>query len=514
MKHKAPRALFSPDLWQGTHPQLTIMAMLVVIGFSIATIANDAAANQLFAAVKIWLESNLGWLYIVIVCAIFFFCLFLMLSPFGRIRLGADNEKPEFSTFSWFAMLFSAGVGVGLLFWSIAEPIYHFQANPFMDMRGEEPGTAAAAETAIGIAVFHWGLHAWAIYALTGLCLAYFAYRKGMPLTIRSALHPILGERIYGPIGHAVDLLAVFATIFGVATTLGLGVVQINTGLNYLFGIGVSISNQIIVITLVTAAATFSAVSGVEKGIRRISEWNIRLTIILLSIFLVAGPTVFIIGVFFTSLGDYATEFIGMGAWIAPLESRNWQGSWTIFYWAWCGAWAPFVGMFIARISRGRTIREYLIGAMVIPTLVGMLWLSIFGGTAMYIELFGAGGLTQAVNTDMTTALYRCIELLDLGAATWAVAALATLLLLTWFVTSADSGTLVLCTILSMGNRHPPKFLRLFWGVSEGLVTAALLMAGGIAALKSISIIVALPFLLILVLMAAGLGSALYRDRG
>jgi choline/glycine/proline betaine transport protein len=355
---------------------MTIMAMLVVIAFSITTIVNDVAANQLFMNIKMWLEGNLGWLYILIICAIFFFCLFLMLSPFGRIRLGADNEKPEFSTFSWFAMLFSAGVGVGLLFWSIAEPIYHFQANPFLAMRGEQPNTEAAAQTAIDIAVFHWGLHAWAIYALTGLCLGYFAYRKGMPLTIRSALYPILGDRIYGPIGHAVDLLAVFATIFGVATTLGLGVVQINTGLNYLFGIDVSTSNQIIVITLVTAAATVSAVSGVEKGIKLISEWNIRLTVILLSIFLLAGPSVFIVTVFFTSLGDYLSEFISMGVWIAPLESRSWQGNWTIFYWAWCGAWAPFVGMFIARISRGRTIREYLVGAMVIPTLVGMLWLS------------------------------------------------------------------------------------------------------------------------------------------
>jgi choline/glycine/proline betaine transport protein len=513
LNHKARRAVFNLGLWKGTHPQMTIMAMLVVIAFSITTIVNDVAANQLFMNIKMWLEGNLGWLYILIICAIFFFCLFLMLSPFGRIRLGADNEKPEFSTFSWFAMLFSAGVGVGLLFWSIAEPIYHFQANPFLAMRGEQPNTEAAAQTAIDIAVFHWGLHAWAIYALTGLCLGYFAYRKGMPLTIRSALYPILGDRIYGPIGHAVDLLAVFATIFGVATTLGLGVVQINTGLNYLFGIDVSTSNQIIVITLVTAAATVSAVSGVEKGIKLISEWNIRLTVILLSIFLLAGPSVFIVTVFFTSLGDYLSEFISMGVWIAPLESRSWQGNWTIFYWAWCGAWAPFVGMFIARISRGRTIREYLVGAMVIHTLVGMLWLSIFGGTAMYIELFGSGGLTQAVNTDMTTALYRCIELLDLGSATWTVAALATFLLLTWFVTSADSGTLVLCTILSMGNKHPPIHLRLFWGVSEGLVTAALLLAGGIAALKSISIIVALPFLLILILMSLGLASALYRDR-
>jgi len=315
-------------------------------------------------------------------------------------------------------------------------------------------------------------------------------------------------------VGHAVDLLAVFATIFGVATTLGLGVVQINAGLNYLFGTAIAVSNQILIIAVVTAVATFSAVSGVEKGIKKLSEWNIRLTVILLTVFTIAGPTLFIVSVFFTSFWDYLVGFIPMGLWIEPESGVNWQGGWTIFYWAWCGAWAPFVGMFIARISKGRTIREYLIGAMVVPTVVGMLWLSIFGGTAIHIELFGVGGLTEAVNQDLTTALYRCIELLDMGAATWMVAALATTLLLTWFVTSADSGTLVICTILSMGSMNPPRRFRIFWGVGEGLVTAALLLAGGIAALKSISIIVALPFLIILLLMAMGLGFALRRDPG
>ena len=501
-------------LWKNTHPQMTVMAMIVVVVFCIATIGNHEAASSLFSAIKLWIETHLGWLYISIVCAIFFFSLFLMVSPLGRIKLGSDDQQPEFSRFSWFAMLFSAGVGVGLLFWSIAEPIYHFQGNPFQEMLGVEPNTAEAAQLGLNIAIFHWGLHAWGIYALTGLCLGYFAFRQGLPLTIRSALYPILGDRIYGPVGHAVDLLAVFATIFGVATTLGLGVVQINAGLNYLFGTAIAVSNQILIIAVVTAVATFSAVSGVEKGIKKLSEWNIRLTVILLTVLTIAGPTLFIVSVFFTSFWDYLVGFIPMGLWIEPESGVNWQGGWTIFYWAWCGAWAPFVGMFIARISKGRTIREYLIGAMVVPTVVGMLWLSIFGGTAIHIELFGVGGLTEAVNQDLTIALYRCIELLDMGAATWMVAALATTLLLTWFVTSADSGTLVICTILSMGSMNPPRRFRIFWGVGEGLVTAALLLAGGIAALKSISIIVALPFLIILLLMAMGLGFALRRDPG
>ena len=496
----------------GVNPVMAILSLVVVAGFVLFTILNSSVANEAYSTAKAWIESDLKWLYILIVCAIFFFSVWLMFSQFGKVKLGGEDQSPEFSRFAWFAMLFSAGVGIGLLFWSIAEPIYHFQGNPFLDMHNIQPGTVEASQVALRITMFHWGLHGWAIYAFTGLCLAYFSYRRGLPLTIRSALYPIFGDRIFGPIGHTVDLLAVFGTVFGVATTLGLGVVQMNSGLNYLFGLPISTTNQVLIIAAVSAISTVSTVIGVNKGMKVLSEWNIKLTVVLLGFFLLAGPTVYILGLYVTSIGDYLTHIISMGFWVDPDASRNWQGNWTIFYWGWWIAWAPFVGMFIARISRGRTIREFLVGAMVVPTSIGFLWLCIFGGTALHMEIFGSGGLVDVVNKDLTAALYQTIELLNVDWATRSVAALATLLIITWFVTSADSGTLVICTLLSMGDIHPPRRFRIFWGAGIGVVTAAILLAGGLTALQNISIIVALPFSIVLILMAWGLSVSLYKN--
>ncbi|WP_206020014.1 BCCT family transporter [Pseudomaricurvus alkylphenolicus] len=498
--------------WPGSHPSMPIMASVLVTFFVLFTIVNGGLANELYLGIKVWIESKLGWFYILFVNIALLFCLWPLMGRVGNIRLGGKDAKPDFSRFTWFSMLFSASIGIGLMFWSIAEPIYHFQDNPFMELEGVTSNTMGAAQLGLRLTFFHWGVHGWAIFALTGLSLAYFSYNKGLPLAIRSTLYPLLGERIYGPFGNSVDLLAVFGTVFGVATSFGLGVSQMNTGFSYLFDIEISVFNQVLIIASVTTIATLSTASGVEKGMRFISEWNIKLSAVLLVFFLITGPTLFLLDLYKSSVGDYLAHVIQLGFWIDPRESPNWQGAWTIFYWGWWISWSPFVGIFIARISRGRTIREFLVGVIIVPCFLTFFWICVFGGTGIHMEIFGEGGIEDVINTDLTMALYRTIELLNVDQLTWIVSALATFLILTWFVTSADSGTLVVCTLLSMGDRHPTQRSRVFWGISIGLVAAALLLAGGLEALKSVSTIVALPFSMVLLLMAVSLAKSLKKD--
>lgn len=499
------KMLAKKGLFHGVHPGMGIASKAMVLVFVLFTIMNVDFANSIYSDIKTWIQTTLNWYYVTVVSLVLFFSIWVAFSRFGNLRLGKDDEKPEFGFFTWFSMLFSCAIGTGILFWSIAEPIFHFQGNPFIKMAGIEAGTAEAAQMAMRITLFHWGLHGWAIYIIVGLILAYFAYRRGLPLTVRSALYPILGDRIYGPIGHAVDLLAIFSTLFGTATTLGLGVSQMNAGLNYLFDLEISTTSQVILIAVISVVGTLSAVSGVEKGIKFLSIWNIRISAILILFFLFAGPTVFLLGLFATSVGDYMWNLIPMGFWTDPNPESQWQGWWTIFYWGWWLSWGPLVGMFIARISRGRTIRQFLLSALIIPPLGGFLWLVIFGGTALHIELYGAGGIVDAVNADMTLALYQTIEALGVEALTWPMAALATFMIITWFVTSADSGTLVICTILSVGNSNPPQRFRIIWGLGLGAVAAVLLMAGGLKALQTASIAAALPFSVVLLFMCAAL---------
>ena len=499
-------------VFSGINPSMGILAKAMVVAFLVFTIINVDYAGGVYADIKNWIQTTLNWYYVSLISVFFFLSIWLITGRLGSLRLGADDERPEFSFFSWFAMLFGAGMGIAMLFWSIAEPIFHFQGNPFITMAGIEAGTAEAAQVAMRISFFHWGFHGWAIYAIAGLAMAYFAFRKGLPLTIRSALYPLLGDKIYGPTGHAVDLLGVFATIFGVATSLGLGVSQMNAGLNYLFGMEISVINQVILIAVISVAATFSAVSGVAKGIRILSELNIKLTTILFLFFLFAGPTVFLLGFYFTSIGDYLANMVPMGFWTDPNPESQWQGWWTVFYWGWYISWAPFVGMFIARISRGRTVREFMLGVILVPCLVSFLWLTLFGGTALHMELYGDGGIVTAVNDNLTTALYVTLEALNVEWATWMMAALATLMILTWFVTSADSGTLVICTLLSMGSENPPQKFRVIWGLGVGAVAAVLLLAGGLKALQAASVAAALPFSIVMILMIIGLLSSMLSD--
>ncbi|SFT88156.1 BCCT family transporter [Pseudomonas marincola] len=499
-------------LFAGVNPTMATSSLVMVIGFVLFTVLYSDLANSLYTGAKQWIESSLGWYYIAVVSGVLFFTFWVGLSRFGNLRLGRDDEHPEFSNFSWFAMLFSAAVGTGLLFWSIAEPVMHMQGNPFMEMAGVAANTPEAAQIALRVTMFHWGLHGWCIYIIVGLILAYFTYRRGLPLTIRSALYPLLGERIYGPIGHAVDLLAIFSTLFGTATTLGLGVAQMNAGLNYMFGMEISTTSQLLLIAATSVVATLSAVSGVRKGILWLSEWNIRLSSILFLFLLLAGPTVFLLGLYATSLGDYLANFIPMGLWTDPNPERQWQGWWTIFYWGWWLSWGPFVGMFIARISRGRTVRQVVLGGMLAATLGAFLWVVIMGGTGVYLQLAGTVNLSEIANNDLTMVLYKTIEGLNVQWATMGMASLATLMIVSWFVTSADSATLVICTILSMGNENPPQRFRVIWGLGLGALAGVLLLSGGLKGLQAATIAAALPFSFILLTICYCLVRALHDE--
>ena len=528
MSNIESRRVASKGVWEGLHPAMGIASKGMVAAFVVFTALYVDFANSLYSAIRGWIESALNWYYVSAVAAMLFVCLYLMCSRFGSVRLGDDDSRPEFSNFSWFAMLFSAGVGIGLLFFGIAEPMFYFDNtapwgypnNPFADQAGAAAMNETRAVFAMRVTYFHWGFHGWAVYVVVGLCLAYFGFRKKLPLTLRSALYPVIGDRIYGPVGHAVDLLAVFGTVFGVATSLGLGVSQMAAGLHHLFGIDAGTLTQVILIAAISVVATLSAVSGVGKGIRIISEWNIWLSVVLLAFFLFGGPTKWLLGFFVTTAGDYLWNVIPMGFQTFNAEgAAAWQGGWTIFYWGWWISWAPFVGMFIARISRGRTIREFMVGVMFVPTTIAFFWLCIFGGNAIHTELQAAGGvgtagIAQLVRDwNLPAALYGTVDLVTgLSWLNWAMAALATLLLATWFITSSDSGTLVITTMLSMGDDNPPQRFRIVWGLGEGLVAAVLLFAGGLKALQTASIAAALPVSVIMLLMAYGIVKSLHED--
>ena len=528
MQEKPPIQVAETGVWKGLNPAMGLASKGMVAAFVVFTALNVEFANSIYSAVRSWVESALNWYYISALVVMVFVCIYLMCSRHGAVKLGDDDSKPEFSNFSWFAMLFSAGVGIGLLFFGIAEPMFYFDNtepwgypnNPFADRELVTEMNEERAALAMRVTYFHWGFHGWAVYVMIGLCLAYFGFRKKLPLTLRSSLYPVIGDRIYGPIGHAVDLLAVFGTVFGVATSLGLGVSQMATGLNFLFGVDPGTTTQVILIAVISLVATLSAVSGVGNGIRIISEWNIWLSVVLLAYFLFGGPFQWLMGFFVTTVGDYLWNVIPMGFQTFNEEGASaWQGGWTIFYWGWWISWAPFVGMFIARISRGRTIREFMLGVMFVPTTIAFFWLCIFGGNAMYLELtaeggVGTAGIAQLIRDwNLPAALYGTIErMTDVHWLNWAMAALATFLLATWFITSSDSGTLVITTMLSMGDDNPPQRFRIVWGVGEGFVAAALLLAGGLKALQTASIAAALPVSVIMLLMTYGIVKSLNED--
>ena len=462
-------------------------------------------ASLVFSDLQSWLLTNLGWLYMGSVAGFFMLVIYLAFSRFAHLRLGADDSEPEYSYGSWFAMLFSAGMGIGLMFFGVSEPMTHFLEPPV-----GEGGTIDAARNAMQVTFFHWGLHAWAIYIIIGLALAYFSFRHDLPLTLRSALYPVIGDKIYGKWGNAVDIFAILGTMCGVATSLGIGVMQVNAGLNYLFGLPVSIMVQVALIAAITCAATVSVVAGLDAGIRRLSELNLVLALLLMVFVLIAGPTVMLLSSLIQNIGMYLSGLVDMTFRIYAYEPNEWIGNWTLFYWAWWISWSPFVGMFIARISRGRTIREFILGVLLVPSGFTFLWLTIFGNSGLWLEMHEAGaGLATAVQTNMPTAIFVLLDQLPLTGIT---SALATMLIVTFFVTSSDSGSLVIDIISSGGAENPPVWQRIFWAVSEGAVAATLLVAGGLAALQTAAISSALPLIIVMFLVCYGLMKALHAE--
>ncbi|MGS2716976.1 BCCT family transporter [Eionea flava] len=491
----------------------TVMSVgsgLLAVLFVLLSIVLPDQSKAAYDGINAFITAN-GWFYVSLMSFMLFLCVWLAMSKAGSIRLGLDSDRPEFSNFSWFSMLFGCVIGIGILFWSIAEPIYHFQSNPWI--AEDQKLSVEAAQVAMRVTIFHWGLHGWGLYAVIGLAFAYFSFRKGLPLSIRSSLYPIFGEKINGPIGHIADLLAVFGTVFGIATSLGLGAQQMNTGLNHMLGMEVSSTNQVLIIMVVSIIATLSVLSGLSKGIRILSELNMRLTVVILGLFLVLGPTAYLLGAYATNVGDYLANVVSMGLWVDPKPDGQWQGWWTVFYWGWWIAWAPFCGLFIARISKGRTIREFIVGVLVIPTLLAAFWITVFGNTAMYIELFGAGGITEAVNENTTMALFQTIESMGVGSLIAGImATICIVMLVTYFVTSADSATLVVCTLITRGNPNSPRNLRVFWSLMIAAVASVLLFSGGLKALQTASIVAALPFSFIIILATYGLLKALSEE--
>ncbi|WP_182406686.1 BCCT family transporter [Psychrobacter sp. GP33] len=490
-----------------------LSSALLILAFIIFGAFFNELANEVFGQAKEFLSVRFGWFFIVVVNLALIMSIYLIFSRYGDIRLGHQTEKPEYNLISWIGMLFSAGIGIGLLYWGTAEPLQHFMAPPL-----GEPETIAAAKQAMNISFLHYGLHVWAIYGMVALSLAYFHYRRGLPLAIRSTLYPLIGKKIYGPWGHMVDTLAVFGTMFGVVTTLGLGVLQINSGLETLFGIPNTITVQIILIVFITMLAGLSLFLGLDKGIKRLSDINIFLTFVLLSFVIILGPTQFIFNSFVENIGNYLHQVIPLGLWTESYAGVDkWQSSWTIFYWAWWISWSPFVGVFVARISRGRTIREFILGVLLIPITILFLWFTAFGGSAVHLELLAAAdpnlaspGLIEAVQADYGSAIFKLMELYPL---TQPVTLLIIVMIVLWFVTSSDSASFVIDMLTSGGDANPPKIQRLFWAGTEGVIAAVLLAAGGLGALQAASIVSGFPFAIVIVVMLYSLLRGLSRDR-
>ncbi len=486
------------------YPPVFYPAAIIIILFIALTLTVGEPMERVFGSIQTGMSDNAGWFFVLVVNGMVAVCLFLALSKYGNIRLGGKNAEPDFSTFAWFSMLFSAGMGIGLLFFSVAEPIFHYDTPPM-----EVSSQAGAARQAMKFTFLHWGLHPWAIYSVVGLSLAFFTFNRGMPLTIRGVFYPVLGDRIYGFWGNVIDVIAVAATLFGLATSLGLGVQQINSGLDFLFGIGDNTTVQVILIALITVAATTSVVLGLDKGVRVLSELNLRLGLIFLIAMLILGPTLFLFDSFVQNIGAYLRDLPMIGSWTEAYTGTEWQNSWTIFYWAWWISWSPYVGMFIARVSRGRTIREFILGVLLVPSLLTFLWMSVFGGSALFLELNGIGNIASAVGDNISTALFVLLAEFPFSSVT---SVIGIILVTSFFVTSSDSGSLVIDSITSGGKLDAPVGQRIFWAVSEGAVAATLLVGGGLLALQAAAITTGLPFAFLLILMVYSLMKGLEEE--
>ena len=496
MKNKSSRSTILLPVFV---PAAVIMLLLVI-----GTAVNPESAGELFSTVLNFTTETFGWFYMLAVAIFLMFIIVLAFSSYGSIKLGPDHAVAEYNFLEWFAMLFSAGYGIALLFYGVAEPVIHFASPPL-----STPQTIEAAKEAMQIAYFHWGFHIWAIYGVVGLSLAYFSFRHGLPLSMRSTLYPLIGDKIYGPIGHTVDVFAIVGTMFGIATSLGISVSQINAGLNYLLPntVPVSMTVQVIIIALVTLAALVSVLAGMDKGVKRLSILNMVLATGLMLFVFIVGPTIFILNAFMENTGSYLGNIVERTFSLQAYQSSDWIGSWTLFIFAWTIAWAPFVGLFIAKISRGRTIREFVLGVMLVPTFFTFFWFAVFGDTALHmIMVDGYDGLITEVQNNQAIALFKLLENLPF---TQIVSSLTVLLIITFFVTSSDSGSLVIDSLAAGGRSDTPWWQRTFWVVTEGAVAAALLVAGGLTALQTAAIVSALPFAVIILISIFGMWRAL-----
>jgi choline/carnitine/betaine transport len=485
---------------------VSLVSAIMVMGFIIFTITRPEQSADSFGKINDSLNKNFNWLFVLTINLSFIFLIITGLSKFGKIRLGGFKARPEFSNFSWYSMLFSAGIGIGIFFYGVAEPIYHMNIPT-------ELSTGSKFDN-FKIMYMHWGAHAWAIYALVAIGLGYFAYNKSLPFSFRSLFYPLIKDKIFGIIGDIIDTIAVLSVLFGLATSLGLGAQQINSGLNYVFGIPMNSRVQIILIVAITFVATLSVVSGISKGIKLLSQANAIISGIFLGAILLIGSTGFIFSTYFSSFGLYLKEFFNVGLYVATdAESIKWQGAWTVFYWAWWISWTPFVGIFIARISKGRTIREIAIGTVVIPTIIITFVMTILGATGIRLNEIYNGVVAEAINNNMATSIFEMIKyLVDSPIIRNLLSCVAIVAIALFFVTSSDSGSLVVDNLTSGGKEDSPKTQRVFWALMEGLIALSVLLLGGEAALKTIQsavIITALPFSVLLIIMMFSLNKEL-----
>ncbi|MCR1898308.1 BCCT family transporter [Irregularibacter muris] len=484
------------------NPVVSIVAGLFILLFSGYALINLDRASVMFEGIKNLILSRFDWIFVLSSNVFIVVCLLFAFSKLGNVRIGGYHSKPEFSNFAWYSMLISAGMGIGLMFWSVGEPLQHSNILPPIFENSNQ------AYSAMATTFFHWGMHPWGIYALISLALAYFAYNKNMPLSLRSVFYPIFKDKVFGVLGDIIDILAILSCLFGLATSLGLGVQQINSGLNYLFGIPFSVNIQVVLIAIITLMATASVVSGLDKGVKILSELNIRIAAVFMLAVLLIGPTGYILRLFSNSLGIYINDFIKTSFFISEKNSA-WQGQWSIFYLAWWISWSPFVGMFIAKISKGRTIREFVLAVLIVPSLLSFLWVSVFGGTAIYLNNLADGSLFQVVQDQLPVALFEMINLLKMpvfqGSLRVLLSIVGTILVISFFVTSSDSGSLVVDNISSGGKPNSPIPQRVFWAFMEGFVAAVLLLIGGEKALNALQtavITTGLPFAIILLVMS------------
>jgi len=486
------------------HNRVFLISGLTIIAFVILTLAFSSQAGPAFSALRNSLTSNLDWFFISAANIFVLLCLVLIISPLGKVRLGGTEATPDFSYLGWFSMLFAAGMGIGLMFYGVSEPLTHFGTAfagveyengvrvDWAPLAGAAGDSAAATELAMAATIFHWALHPWAIYAILALGLALFSFNKGLPLTIRSVFYPILGERVWGWPGHIIDILAIFATLFGLATSLGIGASQASAGLNYLFGLPGGTTTEVLLVIAITGIALISVVAGLEAGVKRLSEINMILAALLLLFVIIVGPTLAIFTGFAQNLASYLQHLPALSNPIGR-EDANYSQGWTTFYWAWWISWSPFVGMFIARVSRGRTVREFLISVLLIPSLACVFWMTVFGNTA--INQVVQEGYQAATSADLPLQLFAMLDGLPLAQLS---SFIAIVLVIVFFITSSDSGSLVIDTIAAGGKVNAPTVQRVFWCTFEGLVAIALLIGGGLTALQAMAVSTGLPFTLVL----------------